>query len=449
MKTSIKIMLAAGLLSAGFVGTVSANTAVYLTGSSAFRASDTNAIIHLFGGTAQAAYDGTKGLGSATHQVITGTYNGKTYDVYTCWTGSLSGLIAINFPTAAQNAYFTSNAGETTATAGSGASSSNGATGGASVSTSTANHAADGAFSDVYATSTPYNTGITPARGTDGIIGVVPFVFVGNPDLKNFVPTVGGQVTNIDGVQAQQLYGGGLVMPQLTGNDADYDKSGPYLIVATGRDADSGTRFTTFAETGFNPVGAAQQQPTQYTVSTSGSSISVDPYPAETLFPGTGHQISYAAGNGGYPSGGNEQSALNILGTTSANSDNQTYVIGSLGESDAKNAVSNSTNAINAYFLSYNGQSYGTVTYTTSGSGVAATVSYNRTAVDEGIYTFWGYEHCYYVNSDANAALITAIAGKVHDVDAPIAGEILSNMAVERSYEGGPISYVGVGNGQQ
>jgi len=30
-------------------------------------------------------------------------------------------------------------------------------------------------------------------------------------------------------------------------------------------------------------------------------------------------------------------------------------------------------------------------------------------------------------------------------VDAPIAGEKVSNMAVQRAYEGGPISYVGVG----
>lgn len=447
MKTTLKLMLAAGLLSAGFVGTASAQTDVYLTGSSAFRNAVSNSIAHLLT-TPVGVGDGSSFAGS-THQVFKGTISGTTYYFHTCWTGSLSGLISVTNPTTAQNAYWPETAADTSGTAltpGTGADSSHGLSGGATVATATftlSNHAADGAFSDVYITSTPYNVSSAKQAGGNKVLGVVPFVFVGNPDLKAFVPT-GSPITNISAVQAKQLYAGGLDLAQLTGNDTD-DANSVGFAFPVGRDADSGTRFTTFAETGFNPIGGSKQ-PTQYTVSTSGTSVLVDEFPVETLFPGTPQAQVFTLGQGGYASGGNEQASLNIVGTAGANSDNPSYIIGSLGESDAKTAVSQSNTANNAYFLSYNGQGYGTVTYTTSGTTTTAAVTYNRTALKEGAYTFWGYEHEYYLNGNANATVLDSLATEVRTVDAGIAGEFTPNMAVQRDVEGGPISYVGIGN---
>jgi hypothetical protein len=125
--------------------------------------------------------------------------------------------------------------------------------------------------------------------------------------------------------------------------------------------------------------------------------------------------------------------ALSISGTSGANSDNPSYLIGYAGESDA-------TTVVNAggKFLSFNGVVYGT---TTGGA-----VSFNRTLIDEGEYTLWGYEHLYYKSGNANASILTALASQVRTKDAAVTGELISNMAVQRGYEGGPISYVGVGN---
>ena len=471
MKKSLKLMLMTSLLAAGLARSASAATVdVYITGSSAYRGAVTNAIGHLLT-SPQAAFEGSAGTGAvagANQQLITGQPNatgiangltaGTTYFFHTCWSGSLGGLTTLvynlrpNLPSGAAHAYLPDTVTVSSMSVGSGAAGTtadNGTALGSDQTTIDSNsngRFADGAFSDVFQSSTKFQSvTLTPATvaasNSDGIIGVVPFVFVANPDLTSFPVAAGGTFAsnnpNMTATSAKALYSGGLDVAQLTGNATD-DANSVGDVLAVGRDADSGTRFTTFAETGFNPVGGTSQ-PTQYNVTKSGSSIDVSEVPAGKLFAGTPAELDFSTGQSGYSSGGNERGALAVNGTSGANSDNPSYIIGSLGESDAIKIVA----AGGPSYMAYNGVAYASSPTTTSSN------PFNRTLIDQGVYTFWGYEHCYLDPQTTNAAALNAIAKEVRSVDAPIAGEIIANMAVQRSVEGGAISYVGVGQSKE
>ena len=458
MKTSTKLMLAAALLSVGFANTASADVDVYLTGSSAYRAAVTNAIGHLLTSPAAAFVSTTTGLGTggavagSGQQLITGQPNatgiadgmtsGTTYWFHTSWSGSVAGITVLVYGVNTAAKFLPDSETTLAMTVGSGAAGSTADGGNGVPSTdATVSRTADGAFSDVFQASTKYTSpaliGANSGFGS-GVIGVVPFVFVANPDATAFVGATGGKITNIGSTQAKSLYGGFQYLGQFTGNDSDAG-----YVLPVGRNFDSGTRVTTLAETGFNPIhiGAATQQPTQYEVvkTTSGSTttaVKVDLYPGETLFSGTPAAATFNSGNSGYSSGGSEAGALEVSGTSNTalntGATSPAYMIGSLGESDASNAVK-----LGCSYLSYDGVAYGSISGTTT--------SYNRTLLDEGVYTLWGYEHFYYPSGNGNATVMDAVAKEVTTVDAPIAGEKVSNMAVQRAYEGGPISYVGVG----
>jgi hypothetical protein len=485
MKNSLKSLLAASIL-AGFASAAQAATVdVYITGSSAFRGAVTNAIAQLLS-SPTGAYEGNAagGLASANQQIITGVPNstgttagltsGNTYFFHTCWTGSLGGLATLAYnvkptlPTlfsggpVAANPYMkdTQGTGYTftaiTAGDGQGTATGNVVSGGQFVSadetSSTAVPAtgfADGAFSDVFQTSTSLQkVSLTPATvasgNSDGVVGVVPFVFVANPDLANLTIAAGGKFSaskpNMTATTAQQLYGGGIFVPQLTGNSSDVNLTAPIEVLATGRDADSGTRFTTFAETGFNPIGGVNK-PTQYQVQSgtfSGKTIDVSLYPGKNLFPGTAAEQDFADGQSGYTSGGNERGALAISGTSTSSSDNPSYIIGSLGESDSITIITSATSG--PCYMSYNGVNYADKVATSTSA------PFDRTLIEQGDYTLWGYEHCYLDPNTNNTAVINAVAAQVRSTNALISGDQIANMAVGRAQEGGPISYTGVGS---
>src|ERR1700761_3732645 len=105
MKTSAKLLLAAGLLSVAFTRPASALD-IYITGSSAYRGAVTNAIGHLLDNPQAAFVAASAGTGSnnavagANQQLITGiwkgtqtgTTQGTVVNFHTPWTGSLAGL---------------------------------------------------------------------------------------------------------------------------------------------------------------------------------------------------------------------------------------------------------------------------------------------------------------------------------------------------------------------
>ena len=108
-------------------------------------------------------------------------------------------------------------------------------------------------------------------------------------------------------------------------------------------------------------------------------------YPGATI-----NGIIYDDGNIGYNSGGTLAGLMRY--TTSSTIGG--YYVTYLGKSDATTALSTgSTGAGNAVALNWNGVAYWT------GS------SFNDTAVTEGQYTFWGYEHVIFGTLTGDAAV--------------------------------------------
>ena len=437
MKTYTKFLLTVGLLSLASAGLVQAQTIVRITGSSAYRGAVTNAILHLLT-SPTAGYVGSS-LAGANTQIIEGTLTntagsftaGTAVIFKTSWTGSLSGIVALTTNGNTANPFLsTSNTGLASATAGTG-SDSTGATGGAVLSSPIfdAAQVADVAMSDVFQSSTKFTS---PALGSpaiangfapaNGIVGVVPFVWVaGAADSA-------GKITNISSNQVLQLMSTGLNEAQITGNINDENNG----ILPTGRDPDSGTRFNALADSGYNVVGAAPTPVVQYYVNTSGGGSTVTEFASETL-PTLG---AVGAGNAGYSSGSAVATDLENANTNNAtnngvnNTANQSILIGYVSEGDGATAVQANTGA---HFVSWNGVSYG------SYSG--GTVTYNRTLIDNGTYTFWGYEHEYYRSGNADAAIANALSAQIANTDAAVSGELLGNMQCSVGIEGGPISF--------
>jgi hypothetical protein len=225
-------------------------------------------------------------------------------------------------------------------------------------------------------------------------------------------------LTNMTPQLAQALWrAGNISLALFTGSHGDEATQ----VYATGRDPDSGTRLTALAETGvgvFNSV--SQLVPTN----SSGAIISrtapgpiagVEPYPLEII-----NTITYDQGDGGYASGGDLAVAMEQNNTLALIGG---YFVTYLGLSDAATAIAGGAQPIN-----YNG------------------VAYSPTTVEEGQYTFWGYEHLDYRSNygtlDANGqAVADQLAGQILGTDAVASsGLLLSSMRVSRPIDGGLVT---------
>lgn len=261
------------------------------------------------------------------------TPNKNTVIVRTFWAGSASGVnyvsnqTQLDYKLLATTVSFASNtqiAGDTAALTTAGA-----------LAPASAETVAEFGFSDVKQASTPYQS-VALAEQTD--MFVIPFKFV-----KTNQTDLAG-VTNITSQQARALFttGGQFKLSRFTGNIADATK----FVYAVGRDNDSGTRITTFAETGIGVFTTATQY--GFTVSDNGTSADKTDDTINTpveLF------------DGGYASGG---SVATILGATGFNA------IGYVGSSDAASAITNG-----GLELTFNG------------------VAFSNNNVINGYYTFW------------------------------------------------------------
>jgi hypothetical protein len=142
---------------------------------------------------------------------------------------------------------------------------------------------------------------------------------------------------------------------------------------------------------------------------TIGGALDAPPYSLEPAAVIDG--IIEPIGDGGYSSGGDLANA--ISNTTSGNTCFVTY----LAISDAATAIANGCHG-----LSYNGSPY------------------SASAVQEGRYTFWGYEHLYY--RDNTPAAIKTVADKValqlFNTDAP--APHYKDMHVSRKTDGGVVT---------
>jgi hypothetical protein len=184
---------------------------------------------------------------------------------------------------------------------------------------------------------------------------------------------------------------------------------------AIGRDIDSGTRLTAFAETGLGALATVRQyEPikngalaTTNGTGATGDGVAVDAltslWPIQTI-----NNITEGLGNGGYPSGG--LVALVLANHTAAGQ----FMVSYVGVADAATAVTNG-----AKELTYNG------------------VTFSASAVQEGDYTFWGYEHLYYSPAGVSGTkkqVADKLALQIFNTDAPLPH--YNDMAVKRATDG-------------
>ncbi|MDB6078857.1 MAG: hypothetical protein JWO82_2604 [Akkermansiaceae bacterium] len=246
----------------------------------------------------------------------------------------------------------------------------------------------DMAMSDVYQASTPF----TSPQLTDQLVCVAPFVFLANDSAP-------AALTNVTPGLIQSLYfGGALPLALFTGASADETS----LVYGLGRDPDSGSRITAMAEAGLGAFATVLQ----YSVTVNGDTISAPvPFPKGTSI--------FSTGNNGYSSGGTLAGALAGKSNVATNA-----FIGYTGIADAVGtAIPGGARA-----LTWNG------------------VAYSPTAVQEGQYSFWGYEHLFYKSTLAGTALNFANALQAQVGAVPgAAGLTLESMRVSRLGDGAPI----------
>ncbi len=396
------------------VGTLSAQTHIYITGSTAFRSGAVTALNTFLGKTPD-AWDGlSSGVTSSTNANAQ-IWNTGTYIVKASWSGSSGGIQTVagapHF-----NVRFLADIGTGGVVAGSGNTDPRGAS-----STNAEPHVPDMNFMDTFQGGSAFNgtvNGVAYAVETAPIVGVVTF---------RWTASTGFPATNMTPQLAQYLYLNVGVAPlsMWTGLTADATK----VVYAGGRDPDSGTRATAYAESGIGIFNVVQQwQPINISAGVIGDIKLYDPQIV--------NGISFPQGDGGESSGSSLRAFLtNTLSATAAGEYNGAgtgYLITYLGVSDSNGVISGQVAPNgNAVGLTWNG------------------VAFSQTAVEQGQYTFWGYEHLGYVgnldgNNTSGGKLFFAnqvAAGLLAESDATISPNVkYGNMAVSRASDGGNVS---------
>jgi hypothetical protein len=495
--------LLAGLLVVGFAAAASAQTDIYVCGSTAYRAPVTKAIQDVLitsGTTINVAWDGGSAanpLYKAGEAIISGSYAGTAVIVHTFWTGSLSGLIDLSVPNTITKWIGDAvvESGGAAATSGSNGININGS-GYATVSSQPQITMSD-SFADSIGKSIAgapggktYQSAITAlgsalhSAGTQGetVVGIVPFIWVagnqtsGTPPYTNITQQAAAALQDVGYAPITELENGAAV----TSDTNDY----AFLI---GRNEDSGTRIGAEAEAQIGSAGATSSfgQPVDQYYATFTGSPSTDgtfgSNPADGIAAGTAIQTGGASvsvsdiglwpansalntenavnwnteGHSGQISGGDVANVLlasNSLTLNLSSIDNgdgqpgnwspgvsKAYLVAYLAASDAASLPT-------ANFLSYNG------------------VPYSAANIDNGAYTFWTFEHMYYRTSGANAisgltqTFANALADEVFTFDAQtnssgvttttanpavstkVAGLYFSNANFTKVREGNPVA---------
>lgn len=241
-KYGLTMMAGVAALVVASTASAQSNVVLRITGSTAYRTVVHNAIISMITpGSLKYGYSGTK-LSSASYAEFTGALASSpnvTCDVKAAWSGSVDGLQRII--NQGNPAYYRSDWP---------AYSDLSSTGTANEAAGTQTAPADMAQSDVFQNSTIFQT---PTIDNDVVVGVIPFEWCRN----NGSPST---MSNMTSLLAQQiLSAGALTLKCFTGNASDEGT----LVRVVGRNFDSGTRVTCFAETGFG-VGSPPNQSAVY-----------------------------------------------------------------------------------------------------------------------------------------------------------------------------------------
>jgi len=399
----IKTLLMTGFVAASAFGLASAQTPIYITGSTAYRNQATAAIKDLLNTGYIEAMVGTADTGNAA--IFQGTLKsgGTSVIIKTSWSGSGAGVQTV---AGQQLVNFLKTPSSFTATVQNLPDPTTLPVGDSTVDAETPHFA----MSDVFQTSTGFLGKVlvnsvqkTYPALTETKVGVVPFQWVVSKDGK-------GIVTNMTPQLAKSLFSNGVMSLALfTGNSSDEGS----FVYATGRNPDSGTRLTAFSEVGISLSNdVIQLQP----LDTNGNKVAalntpienVQYWPSETI-----NGITLDEGNSGYSSGG-----------------------------DMAKAMSNTSADAGGFFVTY--LSTGDATPAVNGGNGAATLTYNGfaysvAAVAEGQYTFWGYEHLDYLSSLSGVprTFADALATQIANVEAQIT---LPSMHVVRQVDGGVVT---------
>jgi len=420
MKHSKSILMAA--LAAVSIGSASAET-IYLSGSTAFRSAANAAIVALstnsLGNTNGLLAIDNAAIGSAGNMLVQYVDSGVTNLIDVHWSGSEAGIQSTAGPTSGTNAkktsFFPTNATGWTN----------------SVYTNPANNSqvSEICFSDTFQSTSRFNglhagdgvnySTLSGFDGADGIAGVVTFTWATSP---------GAGITNVTSQQARQLLiNGGLPKVVFTGNTSDSNS----FVWDIGRNIDSGTRLSTFAETGLGVLSPVKQ----YTVNATNSIYLTIIESIDGISSGT-------AGNSGYSSGG---TLCGFLTNTYASG--SAFKYGTLATNSSAAAIAAATNS-SAYASNFLAGYAGVSDANGKVSSGLVEVGYNgvafsQTNVENGQYSFWGYEHVY-----QNPAADTAVSDFATALGNYVAGETdsqlfpnvsVNNMQCGRNVDGGTI----------
>jgi len=399
-----KLFVASASLAAVAGASAQSATTIHIIGSTAYRAAAITGIENILNAGYTFGYTGTSGATKASQATFVGTTKGtNTSVVIECsWTGSVGGVqtLAQQSPVITNSSFISPTLNTLTTT-------------GASLAAPVFEAAitADVSMSDSFQGSTAFSGGSSYLNLIDTKVGVVPFVWAKGLTNDATVAASFQHVTNMTPLAAKAMLGSGVLpLSLLTGTATDSSID----VLAVGRDEDSGTRLDAFAETGFGIFAL----PVQYAPTIAGGVITgVAQYPANTV-----NNISYPVGQSGYSSGGTLATTLNtpIASGTQDTFKNPFALIGYFGTSDAANVNGGNNN------LTYNG------------------VAYSATAVQEGQYTFWSYEHLMYrpaYQHTTGGNVADQLAQQILTQDAVQAGILLSTMHVSRTVEGGVITH--------
>ena len=287
----------------------------------------------------------------------------------------------------------------------------------------------DFCFSDCYQSTTPFtaDAGFTDSTsgGNDFIVGIVTFKWMASVGFPQGTATTNTSTTIQSSYSVepnfinQLLSVGKAPLSMLSGSSADRTKE----IFATGRNPDSGTRIAALADGMYGVTKVVKQY--LPTINGSNQVTSHTLYPIETI-----NGISTgAAGNSGEASGG-------IL---------RTYMKATLPTSGLTNETAGTTAA---YYVTYLGIGDASKVEGTANGGAVELcykgIPYSTTAIQDGTYTFWSYEHVMDRGDlaspalDVETAVVSTIQG-YNSTNANISGSGLqddTNMKVRRSGDG-------------
>src|SRR5260221_10213587 len=408
LKTILASCLAFALISAA-----SAQTTIHITGSTAFRAAVYQAIQNILAPGFVYGYSGTT-LSKASQAIFTGNTSVGSIAVIikASFNGSVGGIstVAANLTIGP--------GGSLTGGGGWLVNSTAQSTGGTPNAPAVYDPAvtADVAMADCFQASAPKKFRTPSLHDTN--VGVVTFEWVLTPGSAA-LGTINTSTNLTSADVTSSLVNGTLHLSSLSGNSG-----GPDLVQAVGRDEDSGTRIQALACSGLAVGTHLKQNQPLY----DGNTTPIIPPPA----PGTQitgaklwpavllNTINYPRGDSGYNGGGPLAAGINV----SHSGGRPTYKNWFLTYFGINDAATVTTGTI----VQFNGNTY------------------SSSAVENGTYTYWGYEHLFYRASFSGNGKTAAdqIAANVTSTTASISGILRSAMTVHRTKDGGPILAGGI-----